>query len=113
MWAGNRIVLDDRLTQTERRCALMHELVHDERRIGWPFATPATMEREEAIVRKETAERLVPAAELVPFVRIRGEVEPITAEVVAAEWNVTIQVAGRALRSLQTAMLEGELRRSA
>jgi Zn-dependent peptidase ImmA (M78 family) len=105
MWTPGRIVLDSRLNQVERRCVLMHELVHDERQIGWPFATEATMEREEAIVRAETADRLVPPAELLELVSLDGG-EPVTAELVAAEFDVTIGVANLALRRLQGSLLD-------
>jgi hypothetical protein len=109
MWQPGRIILDPRLGRVERSCVLMHELVHDERRIGWPFATAATMEREEAIVRAETADRLVPPDELVAMVR-RGE--PVTARDVAAEFDVTESVAHLALRRLQGRLLGVEMARS-
>lgn len=112
LWQPGKVVLDPRLSRVERRCALMHELVHDERRIGWPFATAATMEKEEATVRKETALRLVPAEELHRLV-FRSDVEPVTAMLVAAEFDVTSQVAHHALRWLNAALLEAELRASA
>jgi Zn-dependent peptidase ImmA (M78 family) len=112
MWTPGVIVLDPRLDRVERRCVLMHELVHDERQIGWPFATAATMEREEAIVRSETADRLVPAAELLELVSLDGG-EPVTAELVAAEFDVTIGVANLALRRLQGQLLEQARARAA
>lgn len=96
-WQGWFIVLDERLDQVERRCALMHEIVHFERQVGWPDATAATMEREEAIVRREAAVRLVPTGALGRFVAVRGEVEAITAEVVAQEFEVTRSVAIEAM----------------
>ncbi|MCU1356424.1 MAG: hypothetical protein JWM89_1842 [Acidimicrobiales bacterium] len=91
----------------------MHELVHDERRIGWPFATAATMEKEEAIVRRETASRLVPADELYAMVQRSDGIEPVTAHLVADEFDVTSAVAHLALRTLQQRMLEAELARTA
>lgn len=112
LWEPGRIVLDPRLGRVERRCVLMHELVHDDRRIGWPWASSATMEREEATVRVEAAERLVPTVELRSLVRSLDGVEPVTATVVAAEFDVTASVAHLALRRLQAAMLEAEMARS-
>lgn len=99
LWRPGEIVLDPRLDRVERRCVLMHELVHDERRIGWPWATEATMEREEAIVRRETALRLVPLDQLAQYVA-RRHPDPITAELVAQEADVTVAVARRALVEL-------------
>ncbi len=112
MWEPSRIVLDPRLSRVERRCTLMHELVHDDRRIGWPFATAATMETEERIVREETAQRLVPGGELLALVRRLGDIEPVTAKTVADEFDVTPAVAHLALRRLQATMLEREMARS-
>lgn len=103
LWIGDEIRLDFRLSRTERRCALMHELVHHERQVGWPDASAATMEREEQIVRSETARRLVPPEHLARWVEVRAEVEPITAELVAQEWDVTVEVARLALGLLRAA----------
>lgn len=103
MWRSGEIIIDPRLGRVERRCALMHELVHDDRRIGWPWATAATMETEERIVREETARRLVPLDHLARWVEARAEVGPVTARDIAEEWDVTIQVAhlaGRLLRGV-------------
>jgi hypothetical protein len=113
MWGTGTITIDPRLSQTERRCALMHELVHDERRIGWPFASAGTMETEERIVREETARRLVPPDELLALTHQRDDIEPVTATVVAAEFDVTPQVAFLALRRLQVNLLEAEMARTA
>ena len=106
------IVLSPGLDQVERRCALAHELVHDERRITSPAATDATMQLEEERVRRVAAARLVPAGELYELVVARATVEPITADVVAAEFDVTSAVAAEALRQLQERLLAGELHRS-
>ncbi len=99
-WHGDQVVLAARLNRTQRRCALMHELVHVERQVGWPDATAATMQREEAIVRRETAGRLVPAGELAAFVAERGTVEPICAQMVAEEFDVTVDIATEAMWAL-------------
>jgi hypothetical protein len=96
-WSEGRIVLSARLGRVARRCALMHELVHVERRVGWPDASAATMESEERIVRREAAARLVPPALLSSWVAERSEIEPITARSVAEEFDVTEEVADEAL----------------
>lgn len=106
------IVIDPGLDQVERRCALAHELVHDERRITSPAATDATMELEEERVRRATATRLVPLVELYELVRARAAVEGVTAAVVAEEFDVTERVAAEALRQLQALLLTEELLRS-
>lgn len=49
------IALDHRLGRRQRNATLAHELIHDERGIGQPTATPAMMEREEVIVREIAA----------------------------------------------------------
>ncbi|HJR24458.1 MAG TPA: hypothetical protein VJ804_03230, partial [Acidimicrobiales bacterium] len=79
---------------------LAHELVHVERGVGYPAATPATMEREEAIVRREVAVRLVPLAALGDLVARRSDVEPVTAALVAEEFDVPEDVAREALLAL-------------
>lgn len=98
------IVIDDRVGRRERSALLAHELIHAERGIGFPLATAETMQREEAIVRRETARRLVPPDELGQFIERRGEVEPITADVVAEEFDVPAHVAAEALRALRHSM---------
>jgi hypothetical protein len=104
MWQRDRegelIVLDDSLTRRQRRCVLAHELIHAERGIGHGAATAATMEREEEIVRRETARRLVPLAELVEFAAPREGIEPVTLEDVIAEFDVEADVAMKALELL-------------
>ena len=97
LWMPGVIVLDERLDRVQRRCTLMHELIHDERRVAWPDATAATMAKEEAIVRRETARRLVPHALLRRLLDRRRDVEPVTDLVVAAEFDVTTSVARLAL----------------
>jgi hypothetical protein len=59
------------------------------------------MQREEAIVRRETACRLVPLDELAALVARRSELEAITPELVADEFDVPERVALEALRALQ------------
>lgn len=100
-WRGDRILLDVRLGRVERRCVLMHELVHQERGIGFPAATAATMQREEKIVEQATASRLVPEAALVRFVEKRMSIgEGVTARCVAERFDVTVGVAETALQGL-------------
>lgn len=96
----DHITIDARATRRERAALLAHELVHLERGIGYPSATHRTMEREEAIVRRETARRLVPPAELADLVARRSEVEAVTAEVVAEEFDVPVAIAEEAIRAL-------------
>jgi hypothetical protein len=98
---GDVITIDAGASRRQRRALLAHELVHAERRVGFPAATTATMQREEAMVRRETALRLVPLRELASLVRRRGEVEPITAALVADEFDVPDDVAGEALVALR------------
>ena len=91
------ITIDARAGRRERSALLAHELVHVERGVGHPYASAATMEREEAIVRRETARRLVPPDELADLVARRAEVEPVTAHLVAEEFDVPEPVAQEAL----------------
>ena len=97
---GDCITIDERATRRERRALLAHELIHVERGIGHPVATAATMEREEAIVRRETALRLVPLDELADLVTRRDGVEPVTAALVGEEFDVPEPVALEALHAL-------------
>lgn len=94
------IWLDPRADSTAKRCALAHELIHAERQVVAPARHPL-MQREEAIVRAETARRLVPAGELEPWVAHRVEAgHQVTVGDVAAEWDVTPEVAREALSQL-------------
>lgn len=104
--SGNRaaIVIDPALPQTQRRIALAHELVHDERGMLRLDGAPVPLEvmggREERRVEAIVAERLVPDDDLAELVRRRGDVEPITAAVVAEEFDVTVEVATAAMLRL-------------
>jgi hypothetical protein len=54
-----------------RRCTLTHELAHDDRKIAYDASTPpALVEKEEAIVRRISADRLVPLDELERFLSV-------------------------------------------
>jgi hypothetical protein len=101
------ILLDRRLNQTERRCALAHELVHDERGGGVPISgMPDTWRpvaaREEGIVDNEVARRLVPLDQLRLAVDDLADLgmgaSPLD---VALAFDVTPEVAERALRLLR------------
>jgi hypothetical protein len=95
------IVLATRLSRRQRRCVLAHELVHDERGITVPLAAPAALvAKEEAIVERITARRLVPPDELAAFVSSRAELEGITPGLVVEEFDVELDVARRALAEL-------------
>lgn len=87
------IVIDPKCTRRERRAVLAHELVHLERGIGHGPASALTMEREESIVRAETARRLVPLELLDAYVRRECTVGPVTVWMVAEEFDVPEHVA--------------------
>lgn len=92
------IHLDPRLSQRERRCVLGHELVHDERQIGYLPSTPdALIDREERWVWGETARRLVPPGELADWAR-RCAPLPVELWEICDEFDVTGQVARIACR---------------
>lgn len=94
------IVIDAAADRRTRRALLAHELIHAERGIGFPAASPAVMQREEAAVRRETAVRLVPLDELAGFVLRAVGVEPVTPALVGEEFDVPDDVAVEALRAL-------------
>ena len=92
------IHLDPRLSQRQRRCVLAHELIHDERRIGYQTGTPQQLvDSEERYVWREAARRLVPAGELEDLVERSA---PIGLEVweVADHFDVDQRVARLACR---------------
>lgn len=97
------ILLDVGLDRRARRAALAHELIHVERGIGHPHATAATMCREEAIVRRITASRLVPPEQLRRFVEQATSIQetgadhPVTLDMIADEFDVPRAVARDAL----------------
>lgn len=96
---GRRIVMDPAMSQVDRNAHLVHELIHDERGIFYPPATPpALVEKEEYAVRKETALRMLPMEDLIRFVEATQEFVPITAEVVAERFSVPVPVAREAMR---------------
>ena len=97
------IVLDPALGRRRRRCALAHELVHDERgggfdRVGAPATWDAVAQREEQRVDREVAHRLVPSADLERFVAARAELgDPAALWEVAEEFDVDEATAARAM----------------
>ena len=99
------ITLDYRLMQRERRAALAHELVHEERGILFDADTPvALIDKEESAVRREVAWRLCPPVELAR--RIRHTVDngqPVTAQNVCEWFDVPVDVALEAMRSHELA----------
>lgn len=94
------ILLDAALTATERRAVLAHELVHLERGScrydGAPATWDAVVAREERMVDRTVAERLVPLAELRDFAAARAELDAVTADDVAEAFAVPIWVAREA-----------------
>lgn len=97
-----RIVLDHRLDRVQRRATLAHELVHDERGILFADDTPVGIVRkEEALVRAETARRLVPLDELDALVRRRVADDGCVGWRDVAEWfDVPRETAEEALTQL-------------
>lgn len=100
--SGRREVwLDARLGRVDRNHLLAHALVHDERFLFPPGAPPALCAKEEALVTRETARRLVPLDELDRLVRrLEAMDEPVGAVVVMEEFDVPVDVAHLALRLL-------------
>jgi Zn-dependent peptidase ImmA (M78 family) len=100
------ILIDRRERRVRRRCLVAHELVHDERFGGcdaeyMPACWDAVVMREEGWVDDIVADRLVPARELRAFCeRIADLGMGVTAADVAAEFDVTEEVAQRALARL-------------
>lgn len=107
------IVLADWLTQRERKCALAHELIHDElgsscRCIGMPPAWEAVVAREEAAIDREAARRLIPHVELAQFLaRQAGTFDPaVTLHDIAEQFDVIERYADLAFSSM-VAIIDG------
>jgi hypothetical protein len=64
---GNDIMIDRHQLQVERRCTIAHELVHDERRV-FP-AEPVLKAREETLVERTAARRLIELGDLIDALR--------------------------------------------
>lgn len=94
------ILLDAGLSPAERRAVLAHELVHLERGSARYDGAPPTWDdvvaREELLVDRIVAERLVPADELRTFAAARAELGPVTVEDVAEHFDVPVWVAREA-----------------
>lgn len=95
---GDTITLHEDLDRVERNAVLCHELIHEERgggidHPGMPAGWSAVVAREELLVDREVAARLIPEDELVEFVRSRGSVGPVTVAEVAEEFDVPEWVA--------------------
>ncbi|WP_157508849.1 hypothetical protein [Luteipulveratus halotolerans] len=76
------------LNQVERRCVLMHELVHDER--GIPEVPSAA---EEAAVEREVARRLIPLNDLLRVARMCLPAEEAAEELWVTEDVLTCRLA--------------------
>lgn len=100
---GSTIVLTTGLLQVERRCVLLHELIHLER--GIPHSAD---DREEAAIEHEVARRLVPFAELVEALRWSCEVD----EVAEACWVMPhlIRVCMQGLHPAELSVVQEVLR---
>lgn len=64
---GNTIMIDRHQLQNERRSTIAHELVHDERRV-YP-ADPVMRAKEETLVERTAARRLIAMPDLVDALR--------------------------------------------
>lgn len=106
--AGDGLVVDDGQQVTiwlsatagrrERNAALAHELEHVRRGVPPRDAPDELVAKEEAIVRRITAQRLVPPAELRDFARSRSTVGPVTLHDIAEHFDVPIDIAEQAAR---------------
>lgn len=95
------ILLDEDLSQVERRCILTHELIHDERgthcHAEQPGAWDAVVAREEIRVHDESVRRLVPARELRRYCQGISDFLAVEPHEIADEFHVTLEYAERAL----------------
>lgn len=109
MWLdGDAVIVIDRdLGRRERKVVLAHELTHLERGIGTDYrGAPASWQtvvaREEGIVNRIVAERLVPPDELAEWVGARTASDLPTSPLdVAEQFDVTEDVARRAMVRLK------------
>lgn len=103
------LILDTELGRRERKAALAHELVHDERGggvclEGMPAMYAVMATREELRVARLAAGHLVPVEELRAFIEKRIEqehVDGVTLHEIAEEFDVTEAVARRAVEQLR------------
>lgn len=98
------IALSHRLGRRERNAVLAHELVHDERRIAYTADTPrALVDKEEAVVDRIAARRLVPGDELARVVAALLEAHgQVTVHDLAEHFDVPPDVAERAAEGCAT-----------
>jgi hypothetical protein len=100
------IIIDPRLPKAERKALLAHELVHLERGTSarcsrYPRSWDAVVVREELLIDREVANRLVPPAALEFYVRRAAELHGVDSTMVADEFGVPIPVAELALERLR------------
>jgi hypothetical protein len=97
------VLLDLSLDRAGRRAVLAHELAHDERGGGcdhpdMPDSWRAVVAREEAAVERIARNRLIPPGELAAW--LAALERPVEAWEVAEEWDVPVEMAVEALRSV-------------
>lgn len=103
----DEILIEETLGRRARREVLAHELVHVERGVGWPAATPATMQAEEERVWREALTRLAPPGQVLAFAQERASVGAVTVHDVADEFDLTPETAARVVHLLQVQGLLG------
>lgn len=103
----DEILIEETLGRRARREVLAHELVHVERGVGWPAATPATMQAEEERVWREALTRLAPPGQVLAFARGRASVDAVTVHDVAEEFDLTPESAARVVHLLRVQGLVG------
>ncbi len=91
----DEILVEETLGRRHRREVLAHELVHAERRIGWPDASAATMELEEERVWRIALLRLAPPEAVRDFVNRRLTVGPVTLTDIADEFDLSQEATER------------------
>ena len=94
----DEILIEETLGRRHRREVLAHELVHAERRVGWPAATAATMELEEERVWRTALRRLAPPAEVAAFIARRSTVGSVTVAELAEEFDLSPEAGDRRAR---------------
>lgn len=103
---GGYVVVDPELDEPHRRTVVEHERVHLERGItgGWsqaPASWAAVTAREELLVNREVARRLVPGAGLQTLVaQACAAGEAVSAATVSAAFTITEELAVVALKLL-------------
>ena len=99
---GTTVWMHDRLLQTERRCAIAHELVHIER------GTRCVDDAEEQRVRRITAQRLIDTADLVRAVQWANTVEEAADELWVTPAVLTDRLTG--LSPVERSMIDTAVR---